>query len=132
MADEKPVAELRITRTPNGCHRYELFVAGSRVWLTHARATVVEREGAKGRMRRWLAQHPHEVQMTGPLPPVSTSATDQQEIAFWQTFELILGGRNWQRIEQLLGTPTARPTTIAGWNKLFEAVDRALKKEAVA
>lgn len=129
MADnEKPTAQLVITVTPNGCHRYELVAGGSRVWLTHARPTVVERAGAKARMQRWLAQHPHMIVTVDPLPPVASSPTDKQEIDFWQEFELVLGGRVWSLVEQALGKATPRPTTIAGWNKLFEAVDLVLRK----
>lgn len=132
----KPTADLRVTVTPNGCHRYELFVGDTRIWLTHARATVVERDGAKCRMQRWLAQHPHTIEMVDPLPPVASSNTDAQEIAFWREFELVLGGRVWGSVERLLGKATPRPTTVLAWDRLFQAVDRALKaataKEAVA
>lgn len=133
MITEKPTADLRVTVTPNSCHRYELFVGDTRVWLTHALPTAVERDGAKGRMQRWLAQHPHTVTMVDPLPPVSVTRTDEQQIAFWREFELVLGGRNWSRVEAVLGRPTPRPTTISGWNTLFADVNAALRKqEAVA
>lgn len=128
----KPIAELTITRTQSGNDRYELFVAGSRVWLTHALPTVVERDGARARMQRWLAQHPHKVVMAGDPPPVAASRTDEQQIAFWREFELVLGGRLWSKVEELLGKETPRPTTTAGWNTLFETVDQALRKVAVA
>ncbi len=124
----KPTADLRVTVTPNRCHRYELFVGNTRVWLTHALPTAVERDGAKLRMQRWLAQHPHTVEVVDPLPPVSVTRTDEQQIAFWRTFELVLGGRLWSRVEAVLGKATPRPTTIVGWNTLFEAVDQALRK----
>lgn len=125
----KPVANLTITRTPTGNDRYELFVAGTRVWLTHARSTVVERDGAKGRMQRWLAEHPHTVVLTGALPAVAASRTDEQQIAFWREFEIELGGRLWSLVEELLGTPTPRPSTISGWDKLFQAAGAALAAE---
>jgi hypothetical protein len=77
-------------------------------------------------MQRWLAQHPHEVRLVGGLPPVASSATDDKEIAFWRQFEMILDGRTWQDVERLLGKPTPRLTTLAGWNELFKVVDQAL------
>lgn len=46
---DKPTADLRVSVTPNRCHRYELFVGDRRIWLTHALPTAVERDGAKGR-----------------------------------------------------------------------------------
>lgn len=132
MAAENPTADLTITVTANGCHRYELFVGQKRIWLTHSLPTVVGRDGAKARMQRWLAQHPHEVVMVGMLPPVTATPTDEQEIAFWREFELVLGGRLWSKVEELLGKQMPRPTTISGWNKLFQAVDQALKAQTAS
>jgi hypothetical protein len=127
VATEKPVAELTITKTPNGCHRYELFMDGERIWLTHARATVVEREGAKGRMRRWLAANPHEVQRVGVIPPVTASPLDAQEIAFWREFEHVLGGRLWSRVEQLIGKRRP-PGTLKEWSDAWTDLDTAMRK----
>lgn len=134
---EKPIAELTITVCANGNHKYRIERDGELLFITHALPTVVGRDGARSRMQRWLARHPCEVRMVGVAPEVAATATDDQEIAFWRQFELVLGGRTWARVEQALGNaqgaPAPRPTTLAGWNKLFEQVDQALRRqEAVA
>lgn len=125
---DKPVAELTIAPTANGGHVYRLTVDGRQVWLTHALATVVGRDGAKARMQRWLASNAHEVEMTGPTPTVAVGPCDEQEIQFWREYELVLGCRLWSNVEQLVGRQMKHPTTIVGWAKAFEAVDAALQE----
>ena len=125
----KPAAELEIEPTANGGHVYRLKVDGKQIWLTHALATAVGRDGARSRMERWLARYPHKVVMVGGTPPVSSTATDEQEIQFWRTFEDVLGGRLWSKVEALLRKKAPQPTTLAGWAKVFQMVDQALKAE---
>jgi hypothetical protein len=122
------IAQLTISQTANGGHRYELRIAGHRIWLTHAPATVVGRAGARARMERWRAAHPHEVRRAGVVPPVAAADCDEQEFAFWSEFEHAVGWQLWMNVEQLLGRRMKRPDTIAGWRKAFEAVELALSE----
>lgn len=123
----KPIAQLVITQTPNGSHRYELFAGTTRIWLTHALPTVVGRDGARSRMQRWLAANPHEVRMIGVAPVVKSTPLDEEEIAFWREYELLLGGRLWSLVEQLIGT-RKEPNTLAGWAKAFADVGAAMQE----
>lgn len=125
----KPTAQLEIQRTANGGHVYRLKVDGKQIWLTHALATAVGRDGVRSRMERWLAQHPHKVVMVGSTPPVQAGPLDEQEIAFWRTFEDRLGWELWTNVEQLCRRKVKRPDTIAGWAKTFQMVDQALQAE---
>jgi hypothetical protein len=126
----KPIAELTITPTPNGGHRYELFAGTTRIWVTHALATVPGRDGAKARMQRWLAANPHEVRRVGDAPPVQAGPLDEQEIAFWREFEPVFEyKRLWSYVQHLIGRPIPEPSTLAGWAKAFELVDQALKEQ---
>jgi hypothetical protein len=127
----KPTVELKISTTANGGHRYELFAGTTRIWLTHALATVPGRDGARARMSRWLAQHPHTVVAVGAVPPVVSGPLDEQEIQFWRTFEPVFEyKRLWGLVQQLVGRPLLEPNTLAGWAKAFELVDQAMREQA--
>lgn len=125
---DKPIAELRIIRRESGCDSYLLEAGGVLIWNTRAYPTAAGRAGAKERMRLWLARHPHEVRMVGEAPPLES----EEEAQFWTQFERVLGGRQWARVEQLLGKTTPRPTTVRDWNELFKLVDKALKAQTTA
>ena len=68
--------------------------------------------------------------MIGEAPPIVEAPHSDPEGQFWAVYEKVLGGRDWEQVERLLGKKTPRPATLAGWHTLFAVVDKALEAEA--
>jgi hypothetical protein len=60
----KPTAELVIIPRPSGATSYQLYHGRQLVWSTRAYSTDAGRDGARGRLRQWLARHPYKVVLT--------------------------------------------------------------------
>ena len=57
----KPTAELVIISRPSGATSYRLYHGRQLVWSTRAHSTDAGRDGARERLRQWLARHPYKV-----------------------------------------------------------------------